>query len=108
MKYKLLTRRVTLVIYSDHDEVNYVASCQININGNKCFIDTVNGEEFYRFFIENGLAPFKELGLIEISGFVSASHYRLLKKIFPDIKTNDDTHSIDDKIQLIGITIPVK
>lgn len=108
MKYKLLTRRVTLAIYSDHDEVNYVASCQINIVGNKCVIDTVNGEEFYRFFIENGLTPFKELGLVEIAGFVSASHYRLLKKVFPDIKTNEDTYAMSDSINLVWITIPVK
>jgi hypothetical protein len=111
MKYKLLTRRVTLVIYSDHDEVNYTASCQININGNKGTIDTVNGKDFYRFIKEKGLQPFKDLGLSEVSGAISKAHFRLMKRSLKGISEvieDGEIYSVEEgKIDLIWVTIPI-
>ena len=79
MKYKTLIRRVTLLVFNDHDSVNYTASCQININGVHGTIDTLIGNNFYKFLAEYGYKPFRDLGLIEVSAAVTESHLRLLK-----------------------------
>lgn len=87
MKYKVLTRRVTLLIFNDNDSVNYTASCQININGVHGTIDTLIGSDFYKFLEKYGYQPFKDLGLIEVSAAVTAAHLRLLRTRLKDINT---------------------
>lgn len=83
MKYKIVPRRVSLLIYSEEDPVNYIASCQININGTKGTIDTLNGKDFYKFLAQHGISVFESLGLDEIGAAVSPAHLRLLKRILP-------------------------
>lgn len=79
MKYKLIPRRLSLLIYEDDDPVNYVASCQLNINGNKCTIDTLNGEKFYKFLKEVDIVKlFEDIGVSELGIAVSEAHYRLI------------------------------
>lgn len=87
MKYKFLTRRVTLLIFDDVDSVNYTAACQININGRHGTIDTLVGKGFYNFLAEYGYAPFKELGLVEVSAAMTPAHYRLLSHKLKGIKS---------------------
>lgn len=86
MKYEILTRRVTILIYDeDYSDINYVASCQVNINGSRGTIDTLNGKDFYKFLLEHGLKPFNDLGLDEVSAAVSLAHLRLLKRMLGNI-----------------------
>lgn len=85
MKYKILPRRVTLLIFNDNDPINYSAACQININGCHGTIDTLIGTDFYSFLAEHGYQPFKDLGLIEISAAVTEAHLRLLKRRLKNI-----------------------
>lgn len=80
MKYKVLPRRVTLLVYADDDPINYTASCQVNINGNRGTIDTLMGGDFYKLLVEQGFDVFKDMGLVEVSAMVSTSHIRLLKR----------------------------
>lgn len=80
MKYKLLPRRVSLLVYDDNDELNYIASCQINITGNRGTIDTLNGKGFYKFLAEKGIQLFIDLELEEIQAAVSPAHLRLMKR----------------------------
>ena len=87
MKYKYLTRRVTLLIFNDHDPINYSACCQININGNRGTIDSLVGKAFYEFLHEYGYIPFKELGLVEVCAAMTPAHLRLLKMYLKDIET---------------------
>lgn len=84
MKYKVLTRRVTLLIFGK-DPVNYSAACQININGRHGTIDTLIGSDFYEFLSEYGYKPFKDLGLVEVSAAVTEAHLRLLRRRLKDI-----------------------
>ena len=87
MKYKTLIRRVTLLVFNDHDSVNYTASCQININGVHGTIDTLIGSDFYKFLEKYGYKPFKDLGLQEVSAAVTAAHLRLLRIKLKDVNT---------------------
>jgi hypothetical protein len=86
MRYEVIPRRVTLLIYDEtYSDINYVASCQVNINGTKGTIDTLNGKDFYKFLQEYGLKPFKDLGLNEVSAAVSLLHLRLIKRMLGSI-----------------------
>jgi hypothetical protein len=87
MKYKILPRRVTLLIFNDNDSVNYSAACQVNINGQHGTIDTLIGKDFYKFLAENGYKPFEDLGLVEVSAAVTPAHCRLLQARLKGIKT---------------------
>lgn len=84
MKYKVLPRRVTLLVYPEFDNVNYTASCQININGVHGTIDSLSGKDFYKFLLIHGYKPFKDLGLVEVSASISPAHLRLLKTKLKD------------------------
>lgn len=84
MKYKVLTRRVTLLIFGK-DPVNYSAACQININGLHGTIDTLIGSDFYEFLSEYGYQPFKDLGLVEVSAAVTEAHLKLLRRRLKNI-----------------------
>ena len=85
MQYKFLTRRVTLLIFSDNDNVNYTAACQININGIHGTIDTLVGGDFYKMLSQYGYQPFKDLGLVEVSAAVTPAHLRLLRRQLQNI-----------------------
>jgi hypothetical protein len=87
MKYKILPRRVTLLIFNDKDPINYSAACQININGTHGTIDTLIGKDFYRFLEEKGYKPFKDLGLEEICAAVTPAHCRLIQRRLKSINT---------------------
>lgn len=82
MKYEILTRRVTILIYDeDYSDINYVASCQVNINGSRGTIDTLNGKDFYKFLSNEGVSLFfDKLKLTEVGAAVSIPHMRLIKK----------------------------
>jgi hypothetical protein len=87
MKHRILQRRVTLLIYDDNDSVNYISSCQININGKHGTIDSLVGAGFYNWLAEHGFKPFSELGLVEVSAAMTAAHYRLLRTKLAEINT---------------------
>jgi len=84
MKFKILPRRVTVLVYGDDNSVNYTASCQVNINGNRCTIDSLMGGDFYKMWLSGKLNLFKELNVIEICAAVKIGHLKLLKKYFKD------------------------
>lgn len=84
MKFKILPRRVTVLVYGDEDSTNYTASCQVNINGNRCTIDTLMGGDFYKIWLKKELNLFKELNVIEICAAVNSGHLKLLKRYFKD------------------------
>ena len=81
MHYELFPRRVSLLVYEDIGDVNYTASCQININNGYGTIDTLNGKDFYKFLAEKGLEPFLKLGLKEVRAALAPAHFRLLKRV---------------------------
>ena len=81
MHYKIIPRRVSLLIYDDSDPIKYTASCQININGTYATLDTLNGKDFYKFLMEKGLQPFLDLGITEVRALITKQHLRLLKKV---------------------------
>lgn len=87
MKYKVLTRRVSLLVFKDSDPTNYSAACQININGKHGTIDTLIGKDFYELLHEHGYKPFKDLGLIEVSAAMTPAHLRLLRMYLKDINS---------------------
>lgn len=89
---------MSLLVYEDDDEIHYVASCQININGTHATLDTLNGKGFYKFLAEKGLQPFLELGITEVRAMVTRQHLRLLKKVMSAaiIVTEESTLSIHD------------
>lgn len=87
MKYKFLTRRVTLLVFSDHDPINYSACCQININGTHGTIDSLVGKDFYEFLHEHSYKPFADLGITEVCAAMTPAHLRLLKMYLKDIDT---------------------
>lgn len=98
MKYEFLTRRVSLLIYADDDDINYKSSCQININGNHATIDTLNGRGFYKFIEAEGIKPFKSLGLTELTACMTVAHYELLKSKAPDnlnVELLNDSYTVN-------------
>lgn len=98
MKYKTLTRRVTLLVFNDNDSVNYTAACQININGTHGTIDTLLGSDFYKFLHKYGWGPFGDLGLKEVSAGVTVSHLKLLKRYLKHINVNIVEENTSEKI----------
>lgn len=110
MKYKILPRRVSLLIYDDVDSNNYTAACQININGRHGTIDTLIGSDFYKFLAKYGYQPFKDLGLIEVSAAVTKAHLRLLRRTLKDINITeiDDSVEIGDNLKLCWIRMTEK
>lgn len=93
MKYEILTRRVTLLIYGK-DSNNYSSTCQININGNRGTIDTLVGGDLYKFLQINGFDVFKNLGLTEVYACMTPSHIRLLKRYLNKILDIDVSSNI--------------
>lgn len=84
MRYELVPRRVTLLMYSDDDvsNINYSSSCQININGTKGTIDTVNGKDFFKFMnIHAKEVLVDKLGLTEVGAAVGEPMLRKIQKI---------------------------
>ena len=84
MHYKILVRRVTLLVYPEGDNINYSASCQVNINGVHGTIDSLSGKDFYKFLMINGYKPFKDLGLKDVSASITPAHLRLLQSKLKD------------------------
>lgn len=82
MKFKILPRRVTVLVYGDKDSVNYTACCQVNINGNRCTIDSLMGGDFYKMWLTGQLNLFKELNVVEIAASVKTGHLKLLRRYF--------------------------
>ena len=80
MNYKILPRRVSILVFSEGDDTNYTASCQLNINGNKGTIDSLVGSDFYKFIKEYGFKPFNDLGLLEVTACMTLAHKRLLTR----------------------------
>lgn len=82
MRYELITRRVTLLMYDDNDTINYSSSCQININGTIATIDTVNGKAFFKFMNMHWKEVFVDkLGLTEIGAAVAEPMLRKIQGI---------------------------
>lgn len=113
MKYKILTRRATLLVYEENDPVNYTAACQININGRHGTIDTLLGTGFYKFLSKYGYKPFKDLGLVEVSAGVTRAHLRLLRRELNgigdiNIEETGEPVEIDSGIQLHWIRMTEK
>jgi hypothetical protein len=110
MKYKFLTRRVTLLVFGDKNDTNYTGSCQVTIVGNKGIIDTMIGGDLYKLFLEEGLGCFKELGLVEIEACVTPAHLRLLKRYLSDKLNIEETAGIFETggIALIWVSIKEK
>jgi hypothetical protein len=110
MRYEILPRRYTLLIYDDNtpDTVNYSASCQINVNGNRGTIDTLNGKDFYKFLSIHGIEPFEKLGLEEIGAVLTIPHLRLLKKCLPkNVKLEEvgGTFSVGEANDLVWVRL---
>lgn len=114
MRYKILPRRVTLVIYKNETDTAYSASCQININGSHGTIDTLVGGDFYVFLARRGYQIFKDLGLTEVYAAVVPAHLRLLKRylkhsdlVITELHTNTANYDGVD-IELVWIKITEK
>lgn len=106
MRYKLVPRRVSLLIYDDTDSINYTASCQININGTKGTIDTVNGRGFFKFINLYAKKVFRdELGLTEVGAAVAEPMLRKIQSIPGIIVSIDKELTSVDEISLYWITI---
>lgn len=105
MRYELINRRVTLLMYSD-DSINYSSSCQININGTRGTIDTVNGRDFFKFMSVHAKEVFADkLGLSELGAAVAEPMLRKIQKI-PGITVTVDSEKTNvNGIELYWINI---
>lgn len=106
MHYELFPRRVSLLIYQDIGNANYIASCQININNGYGTIDTLNGRDFYKFLAEKGLEPFLKLGLKEVRAALAPAHFRLLKRVLKDkVNIEEMDKYTHEGIELVWVKI---
>ena len=83
MHFEIAPRQVSVMLY-DEDPVNYAASCQVFIYGDRGFMYSITGNRgFYRLW-QNPVATkdlFKQLNVRTLEGYVSIAHARLMRAI---------------------------
>lgn len=70
-------RQYSIRVYDNHD-VNYTASAQICAYGDRCYVYSICGKDFYANMPEI-LAKMRSLGFSLIEGYAAVSHARLLR-----------------------------
>lgn len=78
MKYMIVPRMNSILMYAKPDSIRYTSSCQVMLDGDEGFIHTLNGADFYRLLTEDGLEPFKAMGLSTVRASISPGHVRLM------------------------------
>lgn len=96
-KIELIPRQYSVILLdTEVSDTNYVASCQLFCYGDRGFIYTINGKDFYKILLmENGAdLLFTEANLVSLEGYVQPSHYRLLQRELQ--KASYQIHKIHD------------
>jgi len=79
MKVEISPRQYSLRIYDD-DPTNYIAACQIFRYGDRCFMYSIQGRDFYKGY-EEILKWLDTSGFRTLEGYVSEAHARLLRRV---------------------------
>lgn len=79
MKYKVLQRESTVLLFDRRDSINPRSSLQVMQVGDRGMIHTLMGPGFYKLLEVCGLAPFEELGLHYVYAAVSDPHLSLMR-----------------------------
>lgn len=82
MSIKVLTRQLSVLVYDDaRESANYVASCQVLIDGDEATIFTVNGRAFYSAIARTGVlsALMHEHGVTLLRGVTVPAYARMLQ-----------------------------
>jgi len=81
MPIKILARQLSVIVLSD-DDPNYIASCQVFLDGDEGTIYTVNGRDFYAAVSKPGVLRglMAEYGLSLLRATVRPAYTRLLRK----------------------------
>lgn len=76
----ILPRLHSVVVFDEHNPVNYIVSCQIFTYGDVGLIFTLNGQRFYDCFGRPGVLQklFDDLGILTLEGYVTPAHARLM------------------------------
>lgn len=69
-------RQYSIRVYGD-DETNYVASAQVFRYGDKAFVYSINGTEFYANAGEI-IERLKQKGVVSLEGYAGLPHARLM------------------------------
>ncbi|MDB5895448.1 MAG: hypothetical protein JWQ88_2979 [Rhodoferax sp.] len=78
MKFLVVPRMSSLLMYAKPLSIRYTSSVQVMLDGDEGIIHTLNGTDFYRLLAENGLAPFENMGVSNVRASVSPGHVRLM------------------------------
>jgi hypothetical protein len=79
VRVEIINRQASVVVF-DNDGRNYAASCQVFIYGDRGFMYTINGKEFYAAAIDGGFDKvMDELHIKSLEGYVVPAHARLMQ-----------------------------
>lgn len=80
-RFEVIPRQVSVVVFDEQDTLNYCASCNVFIYGDRGFMYTINGEQFYAAFALEGRAIdlLKKLNVRSLEGYVTKAHARLMR-----------------------------
>lgn len=92
MRYAVVDRQCSVLIFKDHSEINYVSSCQIFTYGDVGIMYGINGHQFYELMSKQGLDVMNEIGVTTLQGYVTAKHARLMRMALRDIATVTEAH----------------
>ena len=81
MRYEILDRQKSVIIFDNDEGLNYAASCQVFTYGDRGFMYNLNGVRFYRLWDtpEAVRLFFSDLGIVSLEGYVGDAHARLLR-----------------------------
>ena len=78
VRVEVSNHQLSLRVYDDHSDLDYVASCQADLYAGHCLVYTINGKKFYSA-IDLILKALWDAGARVIEGAVSEAHFRLLR-----------------------------
>ena len=87
MRYEILDRQKSVIVFDNDEGLNYAASCQVFTYGDRGFLYNLNGVRFYRVWSTPEAARqfFLDLGVVSLEGYVGGAHARLLRTSLKDV-----------------------
>lgn len=83
MSYKILDRESTVLLFPKDGDLNPTSSFQVMRVGDRGMIHSLLGGGFYDLLSQEGLAPFRDMGVKYVYAAVSPAHLRLMRKGMP-------------------------
>ena len=79
MRYTILEREKTMLLFDRENTINPSSSLQIMQVGDRGMVHSLNGPGFYKLLEGGGLRPFEEMGLRSVYAAVSNPHLSLMR-----------------------------